>query len=487
MSGRVTGTMSDADALLWTIGRDPFLRPTVVAVMALDRAPRFGDLQARHLALTGVVPRLRSRVVERPLGLGSPRFIEDGSFNLDLHLRRIVIPPPATFRSVLDLAQVMATTGFDPQLPLWEAAVVEGLEDGRAAYVVKLHHALVDGVGGIAVLLHLLDRHRRPARGGSGPRGPSALSGAARHVPEEPSDADGRARGPTWRFADLATRAGSDVSPDPSAPRRLLDFLDDMARTALHPSRPVELGVSTIGSAARLLAPARRPVSPLMVGRSMSRRFEVLDPPWRELKQAATATGGTVNDVFVAGIVTGLRRYHEIHGVSIDSLRVLMPVSVRSGSDAITGNRFVPARFVVAASPDPRECVRQVQRVAGAWKQAPGLAISDALAAGLNLLPSPLVSALWGSMLKGDDFCVTNVPGPPFETYLSGSCVERVYAFAPPSGAALNVSLVTPASRACVGVNVDTQAVPDSAKLAACLDEGIEEVLVLGRGPRQEA
>ena len=65
------------------------------------------------------------------------------------------MPPEATFRDVLDMAQIMATTGFDSELPPWEAVVVEGVDGGPRALIVKVHHALVDGVGGLAVLMHL--------------------------------------------------------------------------------------------------------------------------------------------------------------------------------------------------------------------------------------------------------------------------------------------------------------------------------------------
>ena len=91
-----------------------------------------------------------------------------------------------------------------------------------------------------------------------------------------------------------------------------------------------------------------------------------------------------------------------------------------------------------------------------------------------------VTTAMWGSMLKGDDFCATNVPGPPFETYLAGSRVERIYAFAPPSGAAVNVSLVSSGGRACVGINVDAAAIPDSANLTGCLEDGFGDILSLG-------
>jgi diacylglycerol O-acyltransferase len=67
---RVIDSMSGADALLWTIGRDPVLRPTVIAVMELDRSPGWPSVQDRFAALTEIVPRLRSHVVVRPSAVG---------------------------------------------------------------------------------------------------------------------------------------------------------------------------------------------------------------------------------------------------------------------------------------------------------------------------------------------------------------------------------------------------------------------------------
>jgi WS/DGAT/MGAT family acyltransferase len=461
----VTGTMSDSDALLWSIGRDPVLRTTIVAVLALDRAPRFGEVRAALEALTNEVPRLRSRVSPPPLGWGRPTWVADDGFDIDLHLRRMTAPPPATFRTVLDLAQAMATVAFDPVLPLWEAAVVEGVDGERAALVIKLHHAVVDGVGGLAVALRLLSRHRRaPAAGTPGfapPRG-AAPAEPGRGRPREAvpivalRNATGRAVATTARALDLArTAAGSP--------------LGQLARAR-----------AGARSVARLLAPAGAPLSPIMTGRSIRRRFEVLDLDPGQLRQACRAGGATVNDVFVTGVLGGLGRYHREQGAPVDRLRVLMPVNVRSAAHADGGNHFVPARFVLPLPDDPARCLRQVHDIAGSWKHAPGLGMSDVLAAALDVLPPPLLSAVWGSMLKGDDFVTTNVPGPPFETYLAGARVDGFYAFAPPSGAALNVALVTPAGRACVGINLDAAAVPDPVLMTDCLRKGFDEVMGLG-------
>jgi diacylglycerol O-acyltransferase / wax synthase len=94
----------------------------------------------------------------------------------------------------------------------------------------------------------------------------------------------------------------------------------------------------------------------------------------------------------------------------------------------------------------------------------------------LSALPAPVARSLWGSMLLGNDVCVTNIPGPPFPVSLGGARVEGIYAASPPSGAAFNVSLISLADRACVTITADVAAVPDSPKLAGCIEDGFAEV-----------
>jgi hypothetical protein len=264
-------------------------------------------------------------------------------------------------------------------------------------------------------------------------------------------------------------------------PQGLRKVVEAAFGAVVRPVESIQHLASTGASVARLLAPARQPISSLMTERSFRRVFEVVDLPQGKLRRAATAMGGTLNDAFVASVVRGLKRYHELHGVVLNDIRALMPVNVRAKANTLDGNHFVPARFVVPTGTDASECLRAVQRITDQWKHAPGLALSDVLANALSFLPSPVATSLWGSMLKGDDFCVTNIPGPAFKVFVASSRVERIYAFAPPSGAALNVSLITLAGREYVGIAIDSAAVSDSSKLAVCIEEGFGEVFELGR------
>lgn len=441
---RGVDTMSGSDALLWTISADPVMRPTIVALMTLDGTPEWTRVRALVAGLTHAVPRLRSRVAAR--ALGRPQFVVDPSFDLDTHLRRMRLPGTGGFRDVLDLAQTMATSGFDAALPLWEAVLVEGVgAAGDSVLVMKVHHALIDGVGGLAVLARMFDPPAAP--------------------PAAPRDARMDHPGPQRRQRCAL--------PGLHDARRLLGGALDAAS---HPLRTMGRAAEVGTSVARLMAPAARPVSPLMTGRGFRRRVEVLDLELNLLARAAADWGGTVNDVFVASVVRGLTRYHAQHGTMTPGLRALMPVNVRKDEDPTGGNRFVPARFVVPTHADVVDCMDDVRRRAEQWKHAPGLEVSEVLATGLSALPPPVARGLWSSLLLGDDFCITNIAGPPPGARLAGVPVRGIYAISPPSGAAFNISLVSVGERACVALNVDVAAVPDSPKLAACIEDGFAEV-----------
>ena len=154
---RLREAMSASDAVLWNIEHDPVLRSTITAIALFDRAPDWERLSARLEQAVTTVPRLGHRVVTTPLGLGPPRWVLTLHFDLSYHLRRVQAPEPRDLSAVLAIAQPIAMAAFDRERPLWEFTLVEGLADGRAALIQKLHHSLTDGVGGVELALALLD------------------------------------------------------------------------------------------------------------------------------------------------------------------------------------------------------------------------------------------------------------------------------------------------------------------------------------------
>ena len=110
---------------------------------------------------TRLVPRMRQRVRGNPLSIAPPRWEVDPNFDLDFHLRFVRAGGDRTMRSVLDLAQPIAMQGFDRARPLWEALVVDDLVDGKAAMIMKIHHAITDGLGAVKIALVMFELERQ--------------------------------------------------------------------------------------------------------------------------------------------------------------------------------------------------------------------------------------------------------------------------------------------------------------------------------------
>ena len=140
--------MSETETLMWRSERHPRLSSTICSLMILDQAPDWDRFLAAHDWATQLVPRCRKRVLDPVLPVGPPAWVTDEAFRLEHHVRRTHLPGAGTMAQLLELAQTQALTPFDRSRPLWEGTLVEGLDGGRAAYLLKLHHSLTDGLGG---------------------------------------------------------------------------------------------------------------------------------------------------------------------------------------------------------------------------------------------------------------------------------------------------------------------------------------------------
>ena len=455
---RFESRMSDMDALMWAIEKDPLLRSTITAVAVLDRAPDRERLMDKIERGTRLIPRLRQKAVTPPFSVAPPAWVPDPNFDLSYHVRFVRAAGDGSMRSLLQIAEPIAMQGFDRARPLWEFTVVEGLADGRAALIQKVHHSVTDGVGGIKLAMMLLDFERDTGPSNDPmPDTPEAVAVSRWALLLEGIAHEQRRQAGIWR---RALRQARDAAGRPL----------DVARGA----------VEGAASLARLLAPAFDPLSPIMKDRSLSVRFDTVAVSLPDMKAAAKKADGRLNDAFVAAVAGGLRRYHERHDAAVEALRMSMPINIRAEGEAnamLAGNQFVPARFEVPLGhDDPVERMRVMRSLVQGQRDEPALAATEAIAGVLNRLPTSATTQLFGSMLKGIDFVTSNVPGAPIPVYLAGGKLEANFAFGPLAGAAANVTLLSYQDELHIGVNMDPAAIPDTDVFMACLNEGFEEV-----------
>ena len=117
------------------------------------------------------------------LRLAPPRWVVDPDFDLSWHVRRARIPSRGGMVAVREMARTAGMTAFDHERPLWEFTLLEGLPRGRCAFVMKVHHALTDGIGGIQIAAHIVDPSRTSPDLGPLPPAPAAGRARARPMP----------------------------------------------------------------------------------------------------------------------------------------------------------------------------------------------------------------------------------------------------------------------------------------------------------------
>ncbi len=462
---------------MWALESDPALRATIVVVGVLDVTPDRDRLLRQVDAATRRVPRLRQRVARGPVAIAPPRWELDAEFDLDYHVRVVAAPRHAgpsgrerdhrpsgreSDRGLFELAQPLLTEGFDRSRPLWQLTVVEDGAGGRAGLIVKLHHALTDGVGAVRLAGALFDLERDPPEAAMPP------------PPDEPATTE---LGRLWDDLDHDMRSSVRLA------RRALPWaLHALGDAIAVPDERSTDALETLRSLRRVGALGVKPLSPLMTGRSRRTHLEVVTAAVDELAAAGRSAGATVNDAFLAAVAGGLRRYHDKHGVHPAALRIGVPIDLRRPEDPdVIGNVFAPVRLVVPLHlSDPSERLAAVHDLVAAARREPALDLVDAAAAAVSHVPGATSGALAAATMRATDAVASNVPGSPVPLYVAGARLDRLVAFGPRSGAGLNLTLLSYAGTAEVAVNMDPAATPDTDTLRSCLRAGFDEVLELG-------
>ncbi len=446
--------MSDAEALMWRLEKDPHLSSTFANIMLLDQMPDMARLRRRLDTATRTIARLRQRVRPAPGGFSPPTWVEDHEFDIDYHLRHISLPKPSSVRHLLDLAAQIVADPFDRNRPLWQFTVVQGV-GGRAAIIEKLHHTIADGERGVELSLSFLDFER---------------------------DAN--------ELPDPAMTPDADRPGEPSAPGLVRDALIGGLRFPLGILRqvsalvtdPAQVPATTaaLGKTARgimaQLAETESARSPLWTQRSIHRRLEVTRAPFHETKRAAKALGGTLNTAFLTAAAEAASRYHEAMDTPVEYLRASMAISTRTEESG--ANAFSLVRMLVPTSPMPiaeRFCaIQEISEAARLRSESASLETVATLAGGL---PTSVITRLARQQAETVDFATSNVRGSPVPVYVAGAKLLENYPVGPLAGVAFNLTLLSYMGSLDTCANIDTAAVADPKLLARSLKQSFAALI----------
>ena len=453
--------MNPTDALFWLMDKIPEMRSTTGALLLLERPPSRQRIRAAFERMCENLPRLRQLVVPVPLGLAPPEWVDDPQFDLDYHLRYVAVSAPGSLDNLLEELSPLYATALDPERPLWEAYVAEGLLDGRGAVFIKLHHCVTDGIGGVRLFAELFGHRsesdavplRRPPNG-------RATTTAALLWRALLYNLDGAVRSGASTFDALLTAV--------RRPGEVLSGMQRAARTA------TGIGHELTGSRAE---------SPLHHRRSLSRRLSTFEMPLSKIDAVRGPLQATNNDIVLTVVSGAMHRWHASRGSDVHELRAMVPVNLRGGEDAKAGNRLaLLAVRLPIGEPNPLRRLRVIQERMRQIKDDRRATAYPVLARLMTALPLAVAEQLIRQQTARTNFVCTNVPGPKHTCYLGGEAIERVYAYAPLVGDhPVAIALFTYRDVMWVGLDVDPLAMDDLPRFRDALHESYAEIVNIGR------
>ena len=455
--------LSDFEALLWTLERDPQLASGFANITLLDRPADLERMRMRMARAAAVIPQLRRRIFADPGRLAPPRWVDDPDFDVDRHVRVLHLDPlGGDADALIDEVLIVAAMDFcrrpwDPDHPLWEFLLVDGLADGSGAMLQRFHHTIADGVGMVRMSEQFIDLERDPPEPDPipmpEPEPLPSLVGASK-------DALGHTFGRTIESIQHGIAATGELIGTPS-------HLREGARRGIDVARALMAEVGAMGS--------RR--SPLWTARSAhDHTLRLLRVPFDDVRRFAKERGVTVNDVFVAGATGGAGAYHRMVHSPVDELRMAMPVNTRSDR-SVGGNAFGMARLLVPTGEDPAKRLAATHELLAGARATAGVSFIQNLAGVANVVPAGMLVRFARTQVASVDFTTSNVRGAPFPVFLGGARVESNHPIGPLTGTAFNLTMLSYDGSLDMGLHIDRVAIEAPDLLAQCIRLAFRELL----------
>ncbi|MFF2549742.1 wax ester/triacylglycerol synthase family O-acyltransferase [Nocardia sp. NPDC058058] len=425
----------------------------------------YDDFKAELGRRLYLIPAMTRRLHAVPFNLDHPVWVRDSRFDLDYHVRRMGLPAPGGKRELAEVTGDIAGRPLDRSRPLWEMWVVEGLPEGKVAIISKYHHAIVDGITGTNMMMHLCD----------------VQPGVTYTPPAETPAAESEPNDLALGLEALAKFPGK------------LGMFGMVPQTVGILSGLVQRRRNGAGSRGMPL-PFTAPRTPFNRAITPHRSTAFVASELADIKEIKTAFGVKVNDVVLAVVGGALRSYLELHEELPDtSLIASVPVSTHDTSRHDEGTNKVSTIFsrLYTDIADPVERMRAIAADNQGAKEEHNLIGADFLQDWAQYAPPntfQLAARAYSSLKLAEhhpvvhNLVVSNVPGPNFPMYFLGVRVASMYPFGPVfHGAGLTATVISNNGNLDFGFIAAKELVPDIEKIADAVPEVITELLKAAR------
>jgi WS/DGAT/MGAT family acyltransferase len=406
----------------------------------------------------------RRKLAGGALGLDTPYWVEDSSFDLGFHLREVALPKPGNWQQYCDLLGRLQARGLDMKKPLWEAYIITGLNKipdlpkGSFAIMMKIHHSAIDGISGAEIItaIHSLTDELEPV---------------------ECADSWQQEEGPSqWEIWSNA------YVHNIKRPLKLLDKVNHLLPAVIraakkkssdyqHPPAPL------VGSRFNGRVSGDRVVDALVID------FDII----RSIRKAVE--GVTVNDIMVSIIGGGLRKYlQSLEELPETTLSCSTPINMRVEHDRSSSGNQVSQMTIRMATDieDPLERLLAVHLSAleaKAYAAEIGasmiMAITEVVAPGLMgwAMQAATYAASNEHVPAPSHTIISNVPGPQIPLYMAGAKVHMMMGMGPIANAmGLFHAVLSGAGKITITFCCCKKMLPDPEYYQQCLQHSFDEL-----------
>ena len=488
------------------------------------RTSFYKNIQKHVAERMHLAPLFSRKLAFVPFDLANPIWVDADEVDLDWHIRSLLLPKPGT-RLQLEAAVAKLHEGMlDRDRPLWQFSVIEGLDSGEVAFYAKIHHAGLDGQGGVALAQAVLDLEPKPKPGVDGKAGVAAKARAKAANQKQTSLPPSAARMISAAFRTSVAQYGKILKAVPGALKTVGNFgvsalSSSQARKLGAPSEQLA-GVANMADLAAGVAKLRvtdtplqaakkllpkgiklGPRTPLNVAIGGKRAFSTARLPLDEAKLIAKHFDVKLNEVVLATCAGALRRYFANDKAALAKAMVsAVPASLRAAGDTSQNNQVTMMLINLATNiADPvkrmdaiRVSSQSAKMMTGAMKGMMSTATSDLPTLGIPWLMS-IITPLYKTAVASNripvvaNVVISNVPGPPMPLYMAGATMKAYYPVSIVThGLALNITIHSYAGMLDYGFIAAKDEVPRLEKLAGMLKDAHTELLALASpAPKQ--
>ena len=450
----------------------------VATLTIVEGSLKYEDFKEMIASKLHKIPKFRQRLLNVPMNLDYPYWVDDPNFELDLHLHRLKLPDPSNWKTLRELTSSLFSNSLDLRRPLWSISFIEGIDEipqvpkGSVAIVTKIHHVMIDGVSGVGIMGMLFDRNEKDED---------------KVKPPKPFDPE-----PLPDELSLLLKSGYSFIKNPlKIPKMVSEtvvaLIKKKAESKLKNQKEFGSG--------------RFPVPKTIFNGSISpkRTWGTAILSFDRINALRKVMGVSINDLILAICAGAIRRYlHEREKLPLQPLVANVPISIRvKGSKEM--NNQISNMFVQIGThiEDPIERLEYIQEQTLLGKEkhnavgAKSLAkMADSVPFGLANLAAGLYSKYNIKELHRPPFnvTITNVPGPREVLYLRGHKIVSIFGLTPVvDGFGLIIAAFSYNGQVSITTTSDASTMPDADKFSRYIRESANELekLIKKRGKQK--